>query len=81
MKVFISGSGKIKKIEDLQNICIMVYEKENYGFILSKELTYDYIQNHLVYLLIKDYDENAYDLGQIQKTFGQYKEYCSYFLI
>ena len=70
----------IENFEDLQNICIMVYKKENYGFILSKKLTYDYIQNHLVYLLIKDYDENAYDLGQIQKTFGQYKEYCSYFL-
>ena len=38
----------------------------------QKKLTYDYIQNHLVYLLIKDYDENAYDLGQIQKAFGQY---------
>ena len=57
----------------------MVYKIKNYGFILSKELTYDYIQNHLVYLLIKDYDENAYDLGQIQKAFGQYKEYSSSF--
>ena len=69
----------IDNCEDLQNICIMVYEIENYSFILSKELTYDYIQNHLVYLLIKDYYENAADLGHIQNTFGQYKEYSSSF--
>ena len=70
----------IENFEDLHNICIMVYEIEHGSLILSQEITYDYIQNHLVYLLIKAYYENADDLGQLQQTFGQYKEYSSSFL-
>ena len=52
----------------------MVYEIDYDSIILSKESTYDYIPNNLVYLLIKDYSDNADDLGR-SKNSWPYKEY------
>ena len=54
----------IDKLEDPHNICNMVYEIEHDHLILSKEGTNDYIQNDIVYILNKDYYENADYLGR-----------------
>ena len=69
LMVLIFGSvWRYWNFEDLHNNCIMVYEIDYDSIILSKESTYDYIPNNLVYLLIKDYSDNADDLGRSKNS-------------
>ena len=75
VKTFRHRMNDIENFDDLNNICFMVYEIENYIFILSQKSTYDFVQNDVVYLLKKDYYENADDLGDEYSHYVCIKQY------
>ena len=56
----------------------MVYDIENDGLIVSKEGTYDFIQNDIWESTENNYLDNADDLEKRKYTLCLTREYCSF---